>query len=157
MVRAAQTADVASIAELYHRVWHATHGPAMPEAERARRDQAAFMARVSDLMPDIVVAEEAGELAGFAAWTGGLLGQIFVDDAYRGTGVAQELLHTAETRMASQGVSVAELHCLVGNIRARRFYERLGWTLTTVQSESVEGDPGDDTRDFWIMQKRVAQ
>lgn len=63
----------------------------------------------------------------------------------------------AETRMASQGVCVAELHCLVGNIRARRFYERLGWTLTTVQSESVEGDPGDDTRDFWIMQKRVAQ
>lgn len=128
----------------------------MPGPERQARDEAAFLVRISALMPNIVVSEAGEGFSGFAAWEGALLGQIFVDGAFRGTGLAQALMLAAETRMAAQGASLAELHCLVGNARARRFYERLGWSIAETLAEPVKGEDGHETRDFWIMRKHVA-
>ena len=125
----------------------------MPPAERDQRDVAFFQSRIDELMPNVLVQDAENKIVGFAAWDGAVLGQIFVDAAYRGSGLAKPLLAAAERRMAEQGVAEAELHCLHGNDRARRFYERNGWTVQRVFAYPVKGEAGDDLRDFWAMTK----
>lgn len=51
---------------------------------------------------------------------------IYVHPDHWGTGVGQALLDCAEERLA-ETCEVASLTCMVGNTRARRFYERNGW------------------------------
>jgi GNAT superfamily N-acetyltransferase len=54
--------------------------------------------------------------------------QIYVASEHRGTGAATELLLHAERRVAANGFLAAWLAVVDGNVRARRFYERNGWT-----------------------------
>jgi predicted cupin superfamily sugar epimerase len=54
--------------------------------------------------------------------------QVYVDEGHRGSGVAGVLLAEAERLVASGGHSRAWLAVATGNARARRFYERQGWT-----------------------------
>ena len=156
IVRLATCSDIAAVADLYHRVWHETHASSMPEAERALRDELSFAARITALMPNVAVSRAAETLQGFAAWSGELLGQIFVDADYRGGTVAQELIEFAEHQMLVQGVTEGELHCMVGNTRARRFYERSGWTLRGTIDEMVTGSSGSEARAFWLMRKELS-
>jgi GNAT superfamily N-acetyltransferase len=93
----------------------------------ARRTLAFFEERMRALLPTTLVEEQEGTIMAFSSWNGPLLGQMFVTPAYRGTGLASYLMATTEYTMASKGVRNAELHCVVGNVRARRFYERAGW------------------------------
>lgn len=53
--------------------------------------------------------------------------QVFVARAARGTGQASALLAEAERRVVGAGHSTAWLAVVVGNARARRFYEKHGW------------------------------
>ncbi|NQE62617.1 GNAT family N-acetyltransferase [Caulobacter sp. RHG1] len=152
-IRAARTADLPAVAALYHRVWRETHAAAMPPAEREARDLAYFEAKLSVLPTNILLLEDGDKLAGFAAWSGPILGQLFFDATWRGQGLARPLLMAAEREMARQGVVQAELHCLEGNIRARDFYERNGWRLDRTFAYPVRGGPGDDTRNYWAMIK----
>lgn len=153
-IRLAEPSDLTAVAELYHRVWHETHSSRMPDVERSNRNRLYFVERVAALMPNVVVSE-GGAIRGFAAWSGNLLGQIFVDAEYRGGGIASELLAAAESGMRDQGVREAELHCLVGNERARRFYEREGWTMRDTIHEDVDGRDGKETRPFWVLTKHL--
>jgi len=92
----------------------------------------------------------------FAAWRGPLLGQLFVATPYRGTGTASSLLSTSEIEMAREGFTEAELHCLVGNERARHFYERMGWVHKGQITESVMGAAGQIDMPFWRMIKIIS-
>jgi GNAT superfamily N-acetyltransferase len=129
----------------------------MPEAERSARDEGFFFSRVEGLMPNIIVSEANGAIIGFVAWNGSLLGQLFIDAEHRGAGVAQLLMSVAECELLSQGSLEAELHCLVGNERARRFYERAGWRVCEVMTEPVRSEANDEGRDFWVMRKWLGQ
>lgn len=155
MVRAAGVQDLLSVSNLYHRVWHETHGSHMPHAEREARDEGFFLDRMAGLMPNVIVGEDEGTLVGFAAWRGRILGQLYVDAAARGSGCAQRLMEAAEQGIRDQDVHEAELHCLVGNDRARRFYERSGWRVSGIAAELVKGDATGEERDFWVMRKRL--
>jgi ribosomal protein S18 acetylase RimI-like enzyme len=55
------------------------------------------------------------------------LEQLYVVRAARGTGTAGRLIESAEARIAG-GHEVAWLAVVAGNTRARRFYERVGWS-----------------------------
>ncbi|MGW5959084.1 N-acetyltransferase family protein [Methylorubrum thiocyanatum] len=156
MVRFAGVQDLRPVASLYHRVWHETHGSHMPRAEREARDEGFFLGRIAGLMPNVIVGEDEGTVVGFVAWTGPLLGQLFLDAAARGSGFAQRLMEAAELGLRHQDVWEAELHCLVGNTRARRFYERVGWRMLGIIAEPVKGDADGEERDFWVMRKRLA-
>ena len=148
--------DLPLITELYHRVWHETHGPHMPRAECDTRDESFFLNRLERLTPDIVVGKKSDAIIGFAAWRGPILGQLFLEVAARGSGLAQILLEAAERGMGDQGTFEAELHCLLGNERAKRFYERAGWHVSEIIAEAVKGDSGSEQRDFWVMRKLIA-
>ncbi|MGU3558528.1 N-acetyltransferase family protein [Methylobacterium radiotolerans] len=156
MVRPAGVQDLRSVASLYHRVWHETHGSHMPHAEREARDESFFLGRIAGLMPNVIVGEDEGTVVGFVAWRGPLLGQLFLDAAARGSSFAQRLLEAAERGLRAQDIWEAELHCLVGNARARRFYERVGWRVHGIIAEPVKGDSDGEERDFWVMRKRLA-
>jgi GNAT superfamily N-acetyltransferase len=153
VARPAQVADLDAVARLYHDVWHETHACLVPAEEWKRRTPAFFLERMTGLLPATVVIVRGGVLAGFAAWSGMLLGQLYVAAAHRGTGVAAALLTEAERRMASLGVGTAELHCVLGNERARRFYERAGWAHAGMAIEPVEGPNGPVELQFWCMTK----
>jgi RimJ/RimL family protein N-acetyltransferase len=81
------------------------------------------------------------------------LGQLFVAIGHRGTGIAPSLLTAAEIEVAKEGTTKAELHCVVGNERARRFYERMGWESQGKIMEHVAGEHRQIEVTFWRMMK----
>jgi hypothetical protein len=89
----------------------------------------------------------------FSAWRGQLLSQLFVAMPYRRTRVASSLLTASEVEMIREGVAEAELHCVVGNERARRFYERMGWHNREKIMEQVAGEQEQIGVPFWRMTK----
>ncbi len=152
--RYAQASEVPQIAALYHAIWHETHARFMPEQECARRDIAFFHDRMAMLQPATLVVAHDRAIVGFAAWHDDVLSQVFVASARRGTGLASRLMSAAEREMAGHGVSLAKLHCVVGNDRARSFYERHGWAVLEQFVDPKTGRP--DGVPFWRMVKHLS-
>jgi GNAT superfamily N-acetyltransferase len=155
MPRFALTADVPQVAAIYHSVWHESHAPFMPPEECKLRSARFFEERMSSLLATTLVAERAGSIVGFASWQDRILGQIYVSAAHRGAGVASELITASEIEMAKSGTKVAELYCIVGNDRARRFYERMSWRHGGETQKPVLGSHGLVGVAFWRMTKRL--
>jgi len=153
MIRRAQPSDIAEVAALYHAVWHETQAPFMPRAEIARRSAEFFVDRMTPLLQSTLVTEQNGEIAAFSAWRGHLLGQLFVAAPHRGTGIASSLLLASESEMAKEGTTEAELHCVVGNERARHFYERMGWMHRGKIMEQIAGEHAQVELPLWRMMK----
>lgn len=153
MIRRAHASDISRVAALYHAVWHETQAPFMPHAEIIRRSMEFFLERMTALLHSTLVTELNEEVVAFSAWRGQLLGQLFVAMPHRGTRVASSLLTAAEIEMAKGGIAEAELHCVVGNDRARRFYERMGWHHKADIVEQVAGEHGQTDVPFWCMTK----
>jgi len=153
MIRRAHASDISRVAALYHAVWHETHAAFMPRAEVIRRSMEFFAERMTALSQSTLVTELNEEVVAFSAWRGRHLGQLFVALPHRGAGVASSLLTAAEIEMAREGIVEAELHCAVGNERARRFYERMGWHHKADITEQVAGEHGQTDVAFWCMTK----
>jgi len=156
MIRQTLAADISDVALLYHAVWHETQAPFMPAEECRLRSMPFFVERMTTLLPTTLVAERHGAIVAFSAWKSGLLGQIFVAPAQRGSGVAATLLNATEIAMAKEGTLEAELHCVIGNDRARRFYERMGWLRRGEITEKVAGTRGPVDVPFWCMTKPLS-
>jgi GNAT superfamily N-acetyltransferase len=127
MIRSAQPADMAAVAVIWHRAWHVGHAGHVPEGLTAARTLDAFQARTPARVADTMVAEIDGELVGFTMVEGDEVEQVFVDPRSHGAGVAAPLLAAAEQQVAAAGHEVAWLAVVVGNARARAFYEKHGW------------------------------
>jgi GNAT superfamily N-acetyltransferase len=156
MIRRALAPDLYEVAALYHAVWHETQAPFMPQLsprEIARRSVEFFVERMTPLLQSTLVTEQTNRIVAFAAWKGPLLGQLFVSAAYRGTGTGSSLLRAAEIEMARDGTTEGELNCVVGNERARRFYERMGWAHKEQFLYGVTVDGGQVDVPHWRMTK----
>jgi GNAT superfamily N-acetyltransferase len=128
-LRPAAPADMAAVAELWHEGWHDGHAGHVPEGLTAARTLAAFLERTPARVADTVVAvDDDATLLGFAMVVDDEVEQLFVARAARGSGLAATLLDDAERRVAAHGHTVAWLAVVAGNARARRFYERCGWS-----------------------------
>ena len=80
----------------------------------------------------------------------GEVGQFFLAREARGTGAAAALMAAAERALVHRfGASVAFLHCVRGNARARAFYERCGFRLPLRIRRRDDGvdDNGDQDND----------
>jgi GNAT superfamily N-acetyltransferase len=152
-IRSAGADEISGVARLYHVVWHSTQAPFQDRAVAALRDLDWFTRRLKAASSPPLIARLDGRLAGFAAWTGDLLGQLFVAESDQGQGIGRGLLLGAEIRMHEEGTKLAHLHCLVGNSRARRFYERNGWSLKSLESSPVESMEGPKKVAYWVMVK----
>ncbi len=130
VLRPATADDVEPVATLFHRGWHDAHVGHVPDGLAARRTLAAFRDRVTARVrdtDDTTVAEVHGVVAGFIMIAGAEVEQVYVDRSFRGSGLATTLLVEAERRVAAAGHEEAWLAVVVGNARARAFYEREGW------------------------------
>ena len=73
----------------------------------------------------VIVAEIAGEIAGFAAVVGGELDGLFVEPDLWGHGIGRTLVDAATHEARKKGLSLK----VIANPRARRFYESCGFTI----------------------------
>ncbi|ARX84258.1 GCN5 family acetyltransferase [Streptomyces alboflavus] len=127
-LRPATPADVAAIARIWHEGWADGHLGNVPAALVAVRTAQSFGMRAPQRVTDTAVATVGGEVAGFVMVVDDEVEQVYVDARHRGTEVARALLAEAERRVAAKGHTRAWLAVVNGNARARRFYERNGWT-----------------------------
>ena len=127
-IRPADAADMAAVAGLWHEGWHDGHAGHVPDGLTHARTLAAFHVRTPARVGDTAVAVgDDGSVQGFVMVVGDEVEQVFVARAARGSGLASELLAEAERRVAAAGHAWAWLAVVVGNTRARQFYERHGW------------------------------
>lgn len=110
-----------------------------PPAEAS--DSATLRRRLADDRVWCHVGEQGQTMAGHAAflpsemsrWPGpepalAHLWQIFVRQPFWGTGLATELLDAAVREAGARGFETMRLFTPAAHARARRFYEREGWT-----------------------------
>ncbi|MBZ5741160.1 GNAT family N-acetyltransferase [Nocardioides mangrovi] len=126
-LRPAVPADMATVADIWHAAWHVAHAGHVPDGLTAARTLEAFHERTPARVDDTVVAVVDGAVVGFTMVDGDEVEQVFVDPAHHGGGVAAPLLAAVEQQVADAGYDVAWLAVVVGNARARRFYEKHGW------------------------------
>lgn len=127
-MRRACAEDSEAIAAIWLAGWRESHLGHVPESLVAARTPASFRSRAAQRLDDTTVAVVAGAIAGFVMVVGAEVEQVYVDSAHRGTGVAARLLDEAERLVAAAGHRRAWLAVVANNTRARRFYERRGWT-----------------------------
>ncbi|MFD9072137.1 GNAT family N-acetyltransferase [Streptomyces lasiicapitis] len=127
-LRPATLDDAAAVARIWHEGWADGHLGKVPPTLVAVRTPQSFGLRAPQRVSDTVVGVVAGEVAGFVMVVDDEVEQVYVDAAHRGTNVARALLAEAERVVAVKGYARAWLAVVSGNARARRFYERNGWT-----------------------------
>jgi ribosomal protein S18 acetylase RimI-like enzyme len=132
-LRAARAGDADAIASIWYSGWGDGHVGNVPEELVAVRTKESFWQRVPERIPDTTVAvvgDDAadGEVAGFVIVVEAEVEQVYVSRDHRGSGVAGVLIAEAERQVRAHGHPEAWLAVATGNARARRFYERSGWT-----------------------------
>ena len=130
ILRPATSDDVDAVAALFHAGWHDVHPGRVPDGLTERRTPEAFHDRVAQRIAETdetTVAEVDGTVAGFVMVSGDEAEQVYVDRAFRGSGVAGLLLTEAERQIAAAGHEVAFLVVVRGNDRAQAFYAKQGW------------------------------
>jgi ribosomal protein S18 acetylase RimI-like enzyme len=127
-LRPAEAADAAAVASIWHSGWRDGHLGHVPEELVAVRTEDSFKARAADRIGDTTVALAGNEVAGFVMVMDDEVEQVYVSSDHRGSGVAGTLLAEAERQVIASGHSRAWLAVATGNLRARRFHERNGWT-----------------------------
>jgi GNAT superfamily N-acetyltransferase len=141
--RAGEVEDAGAIAELFAQSFTATFGHLYPP-----EDLGAFLATVTaerfrqelgDPRYRFRLAEDGGRLAGYIKLGPPELPvetppdtielcQLYVLDRWHGSGIAARLMEWALEWAASQGARHVQLSVYIDNHKARRFYERFGFT-----------------------------
>jgi ribosomal protein S18 acetylase RimI-like enzyme len=126
-IRPATDADVPAVTRIWREGWPDGHEGHVPAELAAERTSASFDQRTLERISTTWVAEGDGAVAGFVVVVDAEVEQIYVDRSRRGGGVAERLLRHAEAVIGQKGRRTAWLAVVAGNVRARRFYARLGW------------------------------
>lgn len=126
-LRTAVPADVERIAEVWYCGWLDAHVGRVPDALVVHRNPDDFPALVTSRVPLTTVAVDGDRVIGFVTVKGDEVEEIYVAAEARGGGAAVALLQHAEDAIAARFAS-AWLAVVAGNERARRFYERNGWS-----------------------------
>jgi GNAT superfamily N-acetyltransferase len=138
--RPAEAADIARIAEIWGPAWLDGHLGGVPDELVRIRTPENFVKRSTAIQPHTTLAVLDGVVVGFVAIAGDEIDQLFVDAVARGQGVADVLLKTGEDAIAAAGHGAAWLAVVATNARARRFYERNGWSDAGEFSYRTDGD-----------------
>jgi GNAT superfamily N-acetyltransferase len=127
-VRPAVAEDADAVAAIWYAGWRDGHLGHVPDELVAYRTEESFYSRAAQRVADTTVAVVGDEVAGFVMVAGDEVEQVYVAQDHRGSGIAGTLLVEAERQVKAGGHAEAWLAVATGNARARRFYERSGWT-----------------------------
>jgi GNAT superfamily N-acetyltransferase len=127
-LRPAEAGDAEAVAAIWYAGWGDGHLGNVPEELVAIRTKESFWTRAAERVADTTVAVVGDEVAGFIMVVGDEVEQVYVSGDHRGSGIAGVLLTEAERQVKANGHAEAWLAVATGNARARRFYERSGWT-----------------------------
>jgi GNAT superfamily N-acetyltransferase len=151
-IRRAGPDDAWRIADVHVRAWKAAFRGLLPQdyldalEPGDRVGQWVEALASTGRWPVVFVAEEGGRVSGFAAVGPtrdedadpervGELYTIYLDPGAWGGGLGVALLEQAVAELAEGGFERASLWVLHSNARARRFYERHGWTTDGATKE----------------------
>jgi ribosomal protein S18 acetylase RimI-like enzyme len=146
-VRRARPGDAAAIAEVHIRTWQTAYEHVFGAERLGGMDPAARTAHWERWLAGgelTFVAETDGRVVGFV-WVGasrdhdaeGELYAIYVLPAAWGSGAGSALMNAGVEAMRAAGHRDAILWVLDDNPRARRFYEREGWSLDGGRKEQT--------------------
>ena len=141
-LRPAGPDDAATVAEIWRTGWREAHIGNVPDELVAARTDESFRIRAMESVMKTTVAMIGAELAGFVMVAGDEVEQLYVSARHRGAGVADALLRHAERTIDAAGHATAWLAVVPGNRRARRFYDRSGWTDEGPFEHLAPGDDG---------------
>jgi ribosomal protein S18 acetylase RimI-like enzyme len=127
-LRSAEAADVDAVASIWYSGWGDGHFGNVPDELVAIRTKESFWHRVPDLIVNTTVAVVGDQIAGFVMVVDDEVEQVYVSRDHRGSGVADALIEEAARQVKAAGYDEAWLAVATGNARARRFYERSGWS-----------------------------
>jgi ribosomal protein S18 acetylase RimI-like enzyme len=128
LLRPARPEDADAVGAIWRDGWGDGHIGNVPDELTAVRTPESFGLRAAQRVADTVVAVAGDEVAGFVMVVDDEVEQVYVSARHRGSGVAGLLLAEAERMVAAGGHERAWLAVAAGNARARRFYQRCGWT-----------------------------
>tara|TARA_R110000824_G_scaffold366730_2_gene555566 strand:- start:80368 stop:80853 length:486 start_codon:yes stop_codon:yes gene_type:complete len=154
VIRLASAGDIPALARVWHDGWHHGHAHLSPEVARGRPFEF-FMPRIETALPDCIVATVDEAIVGFAGWEGDGIGQVFVLPAWHGRGVAPLVLAAAEQKLKEQGHTRIWLQCQIGNLRARRFYEKHNWHVAREMDVTIGTIEGRAPQRVWRMEKSI--
>lgn len=141
-LRAALPEDAPTVAEIWHLGWRDGHLGFVSQELIEARHEGSFRTRAAKRVNDTTVAVVQGQIAGFVMVVDNEVEQVYVSALHRGEGVADMLMADAERRIKGAGYSTAWLAVVAGNARARRFYERRGWSDGGLFEYAAAGDHG---------------
>jgi ribosomal protein S18 acetylase RimI-like enzyme len=131
-VRPARPEDAAAIADVHVRSWQTAYEHIFGSERLATLDFERRRAGWADAIERghavLVAEDDGGAVVGFVSVGDGELYAIYVRPEAWGTGAGPALMGEA-TRVLAADNDEAVLWVLEDNARARRFYEREGWTL----------------------------
>ena len=139
-LRRALPEDAPTIAEIWHLGWRDGHLGSVSQELIAARHEDSFRTRAEQRVNDTTVAVVQGRIAGFVMVVDNEVEQVYVSALHRGEGVADMLMADAERQIKDAGYSSAWLAVVAGNARARRFYERRGWSDSGLFEYAAAGD-----------------
>ncbi|MGK3204829.1 N-acetyltransferase family protein [Amycolatopsis sp. MEPSY49] len=139
MIRDATVADAPAIGEVHVRSWQAAYAGLIPDDFLSRlsaESRAASWARLIGDGGRVLVAEEDGVIAGFAAFGDGRLYALYLLPEYWGRGLGRALHDRVVEELPGDS---AVLWVLSTNERAKAFYLRQGWVDDDVtQTEAID-------------------
>ena len=148
-LRRAEPGDELAVAVVHVRSWQAGYRDLLPAAYLGQLRPSERAARYTfgdPAGPETVLAEYAGDVAGFATITVardatgvGELSALYVHPDRWGHGVGRALIIDARDRLRRHGATAATLWVLAGNDRAQRFYRADGWRPDGARREGTHG------------------
>ncbi len=87
-----------------------------------------FISEVTDQIENMTVIKDNHKIIGFCVWNENELVSLMVAPAYQGKGVAKYFLETLTNKKLKKHREL-KLICFKDNIRANKFYKKLGWIL----------------------------
>jgi putative acetyltransferase len=151
--RAYDVADADALPVLWHEAWHRAHAGNVPQTMLAHRDLAYFQKTFPKFASQTRVLGPVAAPYGFLYRIGNYIDRLFI--GARGKGYGRVLLRDAEDAMRAEGITEAELTCLVDNTAARAFYEACGWKSIAQQRVQLDMEIGGGFYDHCIYRKNI--
>lgn len=159
-VRPAILADAAALAHVHVAAWRAAYVGVMPDAYLAELDESRFARgwerAIEEAVSTVLVGVLDDMVRGFATFGDArdddpvARGQLYAFNLHPiafGSGLAAALHRAALDGLRDAGHDAAYLWVAEHNPRARRFYEREGWTLDEgAKTEDFGGQPLTEVR-----------